>query len=129
MVVARACGAQHAVADRQVEVHVVAGEPSQAGRHDRDAVVTPLARDELLLRRLADRIEVVPHHLDRLVVRLGPRVGEHGLFHAQVFRFLDQSVRKLNRRLVGAAVEELIVGQLLELPCGGFHQPGLRETK
>jgi hypothetical protein len=79
-VVVRAVDVQHAV-QRQIEVAVVGHQSAQAGRGDGHAVVRALARDDLLLARLADGVVVVPDQLDGRVVGLGARVREEHLGH------------------------------------------------
>src|SRR3546814_3962532 len=64
------------VRDRNVEVGLHVGHRGQAGGGDGDAVIALDAADDLLLLRPAQRVVVVPHHLDRGVVGLGAGVGE-----------------------------------------------------
>ena len=116
-----AAGAQHAC-DRQVEVGMVVGQAGEACRHDGDAVIAALACNQLFLLGFAKRIEVVPDHLDRGIVRLGAGVGKQRLVHAEMTGHGEQTFGQLDRRLVRAAGKDLVVGQLLHLPDGSVDQ-------
>ena len=118
---ARAAGAQHAC-DRQVEVGMVVGQSGQACRHDGDAVIAALTRNQLFLFGFAKRIEVVPDHLDRGIVGLGSGVGKERLVHAEMTGHGEQAFGQFDRGLVRAAGEDLVVGQLLHLADGGIDQ-------
>jgi hypothetical protein len=79
------------------------------------------AGDDLLLLRPADRVVVVPDHLDDGVVRLRSGIGEE---HARepLRRHLDELLGEVDRRLVRLARERVVVGKLPHLLGGRLDE-------
>ncbi len=107
--------------NRQVKVLVVGGQAGQAGGRHRHAVVAPLARQDLFLGGFANGVVVVPDDLDGRVIGFRARIGKEDLGH-RCRGQLDQPVRQLGNRRVGAVVEGVVVGQRLQRIGAGLHQ-------
>ena len=104
-----------------LEHRPVGGDPGRGHRGEGDAVVAPLARDDLGLVRLAAELPVVAGHLEVAVARLPAtrreveavdvRVGDRG-----------EPFGELDRPRVGAPRVARRIGELRHLGRGGVHQ-------
>ena len=122
----RAGGVPH-LRDRQIEGAVIVGQSREAGRGDGDPMIATLARDQLFLLRLAQRVGAVPQHLDHRVIGLGAGIGEERLRHLHR-RHRHQLFGQLDRRPVRAVGEIVVKGQAAHLRLGGADQPLLAKA-
>src|SRR6185312_4463750 len=76
----------------------------------------------------AARIVVVPHHLDGGVVRLRARVVEEHFGHLDRHQ-RDEALRQLGGDVVRFVIEDMVVGQPLQLPSRRIGQPLLAEPQ
>ena len=106
---------------RQIEIAVVVGQPREAAGRHRDAVIAPLARQELFLPRPSERVVVVPDQLDDGVVGFRAGVGEE---HARELRrrHRDQLLTQADGTFVRFMTEDVVVRQLRHLRRGGLRQ-------
>mmetsp|Transcript_4904 Transcript_4904/g.14863 ORF Transcript_4904/g.14863 Transcript_4904/m.14863 type:complete len:273 (-) Transcript_4904:257-1075(-) len=92
------------------------GQPSERACCDSDAMVSPLARDEIALLGLTACVVVAPNQPHLRVVRIGATLAEKDLAAPELrWRFLDESGRKLlydGHSSVGKAV---VVGEAAHL--------------
>ena len=113
---------------RQVEVDVIVGQPGHRGRDDGGAVIGLDPADDLLLVPPAQRVVVVPDHLDLGLVRFRPaRLVEHPRHAARCYG-LDL-LGQFHRRLVALAGEQVIIGQLFHLDARRLGEFGVAETE
>jgi len=114
--------------ERQIEIPMIGGNAGKAGRHDRSAVIAVMAGDDLLFRRLADRVVVEPHEVDQEIVGFGSGKREVDFRipdRHQCSKALGQIDRRIDR-FVGHCV---IVGQFVKLFGCGFDELGLIEAE
>ena len=126
-IVVRAVGT-HDIGTGQVEAVVKVRQPGQRGCSDADPVIRLGTRDDLLLRRPAEGVVVVAHHLDRGVVRVGAAGAEEDARHLsrrqreQIGRGADGDVGRLVR-------ESVVVRQRVELARRRRDQALVRESE
>ena len=119
-IVMRTAGVQKA-RQRQIEIAVVGGDAGQRSRGDGDAMIRLHAADDLLFLRPAKRVVEVPDELDLAVVRLRSGIAEEDL-RDRHRRHVLELFRKLDRRIVALAGEQMREGKLAHLRGGGFDQ-------
>ena len=107
--------------NRQIKVDLVARQPGERGRSNRDAVIGFLPADDFLFLRAAERIVHIPNELDLGVVGLRTRIAEKH-FGDRHRRDLFELLGKFNRRIVALAAEQMAERQLAHLCCRGFDQ-------
>ena len=96
--------------ERQAEARVQAGEPGEARRGQRHAVIAAIAGDDLALVRLAAGDVVVPHQLHLGVVGVRSGIAEEHLRHAGR-RGAHDPLGEDRRRIRAHRREAVVVGQ------------------
>jgi hypothetical protein len=86
-----------------------------------DAVIGLHAADDLFLLRPTACIVEIPDKLDLGVIRLRPGIAEEQL-RDRHRRDLFELLRKLDRRIVAPAGEEMRKGEFAHLRGGGLYQ-------
>ena len=102
----------------KIEAAVVVRQPSQAGCHRGSAVVTTLARNDLLFMGFADDVVVVPDQLDLRLVCVRTRQTKEDALHASACK-RDQLLGQQDSFRVRGAREDVVVGQLARLLSNG----------
>ena len=111
----------HGEVERQVETLVEGIQPGQRGAGQGDAMIGPVAGDDLLAGLFAARIGGIPHELDLGVVGFRAGVGEEHLAHRHGRDFL-QLLGQGDARLMALAAEDMAERQRPHLRRRGFGQ-------
>jgi len=116
----RTAGVQEA-RQGKVEIAMIAGKPGERGGGDGDAVIGLDAADDLFLLRPAARVVEIPNELDLRIVRFRSGIAEEHL-RDRYRRNLLELLRKLDRRIVAFAGEEMRERKFAHLRGGGLDQ-------